>query len=56
MRNNRHYLEVDFFNFCAIEMLEATGNTYPTQSEIDAMELALKTVFKKAITLLQEKL
>lgn len=49
-------LKIDFFNYCAIQMLEALGNSDPTQTEIDAMEIALKTTFKDAIVLLREKL
>ena len=40
-------LKVDLVNYFAIEMLEALGNSDPTQSEIDAMEIALKQLSKK---------
>ena len=40
-------LEVDYFNFYAIAVLESLGNRMPTQEEIDDMEALLRTFFRK---------
>ena len=37
-----------YFVFLAIQVLEKLGNTYPSQEEIDSMELLVKRFLKKA--------
>ena len=42
--------KVDFFNYCAVVILEVLGEEILIQTDIDLIEKALKSIFKKSIS------